>query len=137
MNTETEIYIALRDHLLTFANLPFVAFPMETYDPPLDPNGLPSLFWVVNDLRLPVRTRFVGATDPDNYTGSFQVHIKAPARITHAQLMQSVGDVVNHFPKGTCIGGIKLTGTPFLGSEPYQDGIYTRAPVIVPWLMVA
>lgn len=135
--TNTETYIALRDHLETYPNAPFTAYPMQTYEPPTGANGLPAMYWIVQDARLPVSSRFIGADDPDEYAGSFQVHIMSPSEMTHPQLMYQVGLVANHFPKLLDIwltdGRLQITGTPYLAVQPYQDGIYYRAPVIVPW----
>lgn len=135
--TNTEIYIALRDHLKTYSGLPFVAYPMDTYTPPTGANGLPSIYWIVQDMRLPVTSRLAGYDDPDEYRGDFQVHIMAPEEITHSQLMYQVGLIANHFPKGlgiwTSSGKVEVIETPYLAAEPYRDGTYHRAPVLVRW----
>ena len=135
--TNAEIYIALRNHLASYSGLPFVAYPMIGGEPPIGANGLPELYWIVQDLRLPVSSRFIGADDPDEYSGSFQVHVMASGQETHPQIMYQVGLIANHFPKlmTLSVGGSRLqvTGTPYLATEPYQDGVYYRAPVLVPW----
>lgn len=139
-NIQTEIYIALRDHLQTYSQAPTITYPGETFDPPTDSNGLPAIFWIVQDARLPVSNLYVGNDTPDEFTGSFQVHIMAPERITHPQLMYQVGLISNHFAKSTEIwlaaGRLQVTNTPYLATDPYVDGIYRRAPVLVPWRVV-
>ena len=140
-NTEVEIYIALRDHLLLYPQPPMITYPSETFTPPTNTNGLPDIYWIVQDARLPVTTPYISNGAPDEYTGSFQIHIMAPEHITWPQLIYQAGLVANHFPKGAEIdltnGRLQVTGKPYLAVEPYRDGVYYRAPVLVPWRVMA
>lgn len=140
-NTEVEIYVALRDHLKTYPQPPMIAYPSDKFDPPTDVDGLPDVYWIVQDARLPVATPYISNDAPDEYTGNFQVHIMTPQHVSWAQMMYKVALVANHFPKGKMIdiagGRLQITKTPHLAVEPYKDGIYYRAPVLVPWRVMA
>lgn len=139
MNLEVETYLELRDHLQAYPQLPPVMYPGERFDPPAT-DGVPDIYWIVQDARLPVQGLYIGDDTPDEYTGSFQVHIMAPEWATHPQLMYQVGLVANHFSKSTDLwlsaGRLQVTGTPYLATDPYMDGIYRRAPVLVSWRVV-
>lgn len=137
--TNVEIYIELRDYLEQYAGLPPVVYPGERFDPP-STGGIPDLYWLIQDARMPVQKLYAGDTTPDEYTGTFQVHIMAPEQVTHSQLMYQVGLVANHFAKSTDLwlssGRLQVMQTPYLATDPYMDGIYRRAPVLVPWRTV-
>jgi len=139
MNLEVETYIELRDHLLQYSQNPPVVYPGERFDPP-STGGVPDIYWVIQDARLPVQGLYIGNSTPDEYTGNFQVHIMAPEWVTHPQLMYQVGLIANHFPKGLDLwlsaGRLQVTDPPYLATDPYIDGIYRRAPVLVPWRAV-
>ena len=135
MNVNTEVYIALRDHLDGYTNKPHVIYPPWDDDLPAD------LFWIVQDARLPVQSPFIDAGSPKSYSGSFQVHIMAPKILTHVQLMYQVDLVAGHFPDDvrleTSGGLMQFTGGTGLATEPYKDGNYYRAPMVVPWRISA
>lgn len=134
--TEVAIWSALRARLEAMTDLPFTAWPGETFTPP-STGGKPDAYLIVTDFRVePVRL-FHGTAEPTQLRGIMQIAVMLPLRFRHEVGLQMAGLIAAQFAEDTRMasGGVDVSVTkkPGVVGAPYRDGDCWRLPVNIWW----